>query len=278
MIIWIAFAALTVATLSILLAPLFTARAGGASRADYDLTVYKDQLTEVEREVERGVLSPDQAEAARTEIQRRILAAGEAGRKAGPGVAPKRAMGLSMVLVVLAPVAAFGVYMLLGSPYLPDQPHAARAGQMQQMQAQTDMVRNMVAQLTAKLEKNPKDGKGWALLGRSLRVMGQTEQAKAAYAKALPLLPGDTQVRLDYAGMLLGEVPEGSILPPEFVGLMRDVLAAKSDSPEALYFVGLAEAQTGNKAKARDLWSRLLVLLPEGEDRTEITRQIESLK
>lgn len=275
--IWIIFAAMAAATVALLLVPLLRARPQAVSRAAYDLTVYKDQLAEVERELERGTLSADQADAARTEIQRRILALGDVGK----GAAPQRSTArLAAALVaVVVPVVGFGIYVLLGQPNLPDQPFAGRKGQMAQMQGQADMIKAMVAQLSARLEKEPNDGKGWAMLGRSLRVMGETEKSQAAYKKAVALLPGDAEVRLEYGALLLSQVPQGGPLPPEFARLMREVVAVDPKNPDALYFSGLAEAQAGNAAKARDLWTRLLALLPEGSDeRKEVQEQLDALK
>ncbi|MCR6629593.1 MAG: c-type cytochrome biogenesis protein CcmI [Magnetospirillum sp.] len=275
--IWIVFAAMTVATIALLAVPLLRARPQAVSRAAYDLTVYKDQLAEVERELERGTLTADQAGAARTEIQRRILALGDTGK---PTAAAGRSRALAVaVTVAVVPVIGFGVYSLLGQPQLPDQPYASRAAKIAEMKDQAATIRNMVDSLAARLEKSPNDGKGWATLGRSLRVLGEAEKSQAAYKRAVALLPGDVQVRLEYGAMLLSQVPEGAMLPPDFVQLMREVVAVDPKNPDGLYFLGLAEAQTGNDAKARDLWTRLLVLIPEdSEDRVEVQKQIDALK
>lgn len=274
---WIAFLALAALTLLIMLVPLLRARPKAMARAEYDLTVYKDQLAELDRELERGTLSADQAEAARTEIQRRILAVADQGKERLE--APRRPFGLAATLAALLPVGAFGTYLALGSPHLPDQPFAARSDQMQQMQDQARMIEGMVASLTAKLEKNPNDPQGWAMLGRSLRVMGQTDKAKDAYARAARLMPGNTEVRMEYAALLLDEVPQGAPLPPEFVGTMREINAVDPENLDALYFLGLSEAQTGNAAKARDYWTRLLAKLPpESEDRATIQSQLDALR
>lgn len=274
--IWFVFAALTAAVVALLLIPLLRNRPKAASRAQYDLTVYKDQLAEVDREVERGTLTADQAGAARTEIQRRILAlAGEAEQAAAP-----RRVGVAVAAIIaVVPLVGFGVYLTLGQPWLPDQPYAARAGKIAEIKDQAATIRSMVASLSARLEKQPNDGKGWAMLGRSLRVLGEPAKAQEAYKKAVALMPGDTQVRLEYGAMMLEDVPQGSMLPPEFVQLMREVLAADPKSPDALYFLGVSEAQTGNPAKARDYWTRLMTLLPEGsQERAEIKAQIDELK
>jgi len=271
--IWLVFAALTAATVALLLVPLLRSRPKAASRADYDLTVYKDQLAEVDRELERGTLTADQAEAARTEIQRRILALGPTGKDQ----AQPRRVGLAAgIVAVMVPALGFGLYLVLGQPQLPDQPFAQRHDEMQ---GQSAMIKAMVTQLETRLAQQPGDGKGWSMLGRSYRVLGEADKSKDAYRKAVKLLPGDPQVRLEYGALLLAEVPSGGLLPPEFVGLMREVLAADDKNVDALYFLGVSEAQQGNVKTARDLWTRLLVLLPEGsEDRAEVQKQLDSLK
>lgn len=277
--IWALFALLLAATLAILLAPLLKRRPTKVvARAEYDRTVYKDQLAEIERELERGTLTADQAGSARTEIQRRILATAERGDIPENG-SPRRLAGLAMVLALGVPAAALGLYALLGSPQVPDLPYAARTDRFDNSEDQSAMVARMVAQLAAKLEKDPSDGKGWAKLGRSLRVLNQPAKAKEAYARAARLMPGDTQVRMEYADLLLDEVPQGAPLPPEFVGVMREIVAVDPKNPDALYFLGISEMQMGNKVKARDYWTRLIVLLPEGsEDRATIQKQVEALR
>lgn len=277
--IWVIFAAMMAVALALLLVPMLRAKAKpSAARLDYDLVVYQDQLAEIGRDLERGVLTADQAEAARTEVQRRILVAAEAGREA-VGTSPRRTATVAVVIALAAPAIAFGLYGLLGSPAVPDMPADGRKGQMAQVQQQAAMFKGMVDQLAAKLEQNPNDGKGWAMMARSQRVLGNPEKAREAYAKAMALMPADPQVRLDYASMMLDEIPEGGALPPEFIEVMREVLALDGENTDALYFLGVAEAQNGNAAQARALWTKLLSKIPEGsDDRAELQRQIDALK
>jgi cytochrome c-type biogenesis protein CcmH len=117
------------------------------------------------------------------------------------------------------------------------------------------------------------------MLGRSLGVLGQTDQAQDAYEKALPLLPGNADVRLEYAQLLLNDLPEDAPLPPRFVAVMREVLAIDGDNPKALFFVGLAEAQEGHTAKGRALLEKLLAKLPaDSPEHAEVAGQLQQLK
>lgn len=277
--VWTLFALLLAATLALLLVPLRKVATKAPARVEYDLAVYKDQLAEVDREVARGTLSADQAGSARTEIQRRILAAADQDDQVEAKPPHRRLASLAAAVVLGIPVLALGLYSQLGSPHLPDQPYSGRTDLAHDMQDQEAMVRNMVAQLLARLEKDPADGKGWAMLGRSLRVMGQPEKAADAYRRAAKLMPGDTQLRLEYAALLLENVPQGSPFPPEFVGLMREILAVDPRNADALYFLGISEMQAGNKDKGREYFTRLVAVLPEdSEDRAEVQKQLDTMK
>ena len=122
MALWIAMAALTAAALVLMLVPLMRrGRTADAARGTYDLAVYRDQLAEVDGDLERGVLTPEQAEAARLEIQRRMLAAapaeddGEAGKATGAAAAARPANIVAAVIIgVTVPAGAIALYLGLG--------------------------------------------------------------------------------------------------------------------------------------------------------------------
>ncbi|MCR6631094.1 MAG: c-type cytochrome biogenesis protein CcmI [Magnetospirillum sp.] len=120
---WIAFTALTIAVLLLLVWPLLRRSGKSAARADYDLMVFRDQLAEVDRDLESGVIQADQAEAARLEIKHRML---RAGRQRGTeiiGRPPARTM-VAAVVAVAVPAGAFGLYGVIGAPAIPDMPYA----------------------------------------------------------------------------------------------------------------------------------------------------------
>lgn len=276
---WLVCAALVAVILALLLVPLLRPRAQIVGRMEYDLMVYKDQLAEVDREIERGVLNANQADAARTEIQRRILTAAASENTGGAAARNNGTLGAALFVALFVPAMGFGLYGMLGSPSLPDQPYSARAGKIEEMQNQVAMIKSMVASLAAKLEKDPNDGPGWAKLGRSLKVMGETDKAATAYRKAITLMPNDVGARMELASLLLAGVAQGAPLPDEFIAVMKDVLRLEPENVDALYFVGIAEAQAGNKSKARALWTKVVNQLPEGsEDRADVQKQIDALQ
>jgi cytochrome c-type biogenesis protein CcmH len=259
-VIWIIFAAMVGLTLLVLLRPLLAAPAAAIARSDYDLMVYKDQLAELARDMERGLLTADQADAARTEILRRMLAASD-GDKGGSTVAVKKGKTAPILVALLVPLLGVPVYLLLGAPQLPDRPYAGRAEQIAEMNQRAATIQAMVSRLAERLRQDPSDGKGWAMLGRSYRALGQADEAKEAYRRAIVLLPADTQARIELAIMLLEEA-EGDGLPDEAIARLEEVLALAPDQPDALYFTGLSAAMKGDAARAKARWNRLLMVLP----------------
>ncbi len=275
--IWIVFAAMLLLMLLVLLRPLLTAPAASAARSEYDLMVYKDQLGELARDVERGLLSPAQADAARTEIQRRMLAAAD-GDKGAKGANIKSGKAAPILIGLLLPLLALVVYLPLGAPELPDRPYAGRAAQIAEMQEKTATIQGMVTRLAERLKQDPSDGKGWAMLGRSYRALGMADEARDAYRNAVTLLPDDVQARIELSIMLLEE-SEGDTLPAEAITLLEEALALNPDQPDALYFTGLSAAMKGENARAKARWNRLLMVLPtDSPARSQVEKDMARLQ
>ncbi|MGZ9034215.1 MAG: c-type cytochrome biogenesis protein CcmI, partial [Rhodospirillales bacterium] len=108
MALWLGVAALSVLTVLLVAAPLlFRGAATAASRREADLRVYRAQLAEVDRDVERGLLAAAEAEAARTEVKRRMLAAAGDGEAEAGAKSVRASWRLAAgVLGLAAPAAA----------------------------------------------------------------------------------------------------------------------------------------------------------------------------
>jgi cytochrome c-type biogenesis protein CcmH len=182
----VALVGLTSLALAILLVPLLLRQRRAAARDDYDLAVYRDQLAEVERDAGCGLLDAEQAEAARTEIARRILALRPAAAAVDGGPVP---LAAAAVAVLLVPLAAWAIYWQLGSPALPDQPFAERPaapGAAAPTAGHIDM-NEAVGRLAAQLRAHPDDLTGWLLLARSELSLGHYQKAAEAYRHAVDL-------------------------------------------------------------------------------------------
>ncbi len=72
---WLGLGLLSIGAVAAIVIPLLRGRKGAApSRGAFDRAIYRDQLAELARDVERGVVDPDHAAASRIEIERRLLA------------------------------------------------------------------------------------------------------------------------------------------------------------------------------------------------------------
>ena len=124
MTLWFLFALMTVAAAFAVLWPLGRrAPAQGGSEA----AVYKDQLAEIQRDAGVGLIGSAEAEAARVEIARRLLAVADADGRSPDSSNLKMRRGVAVLALVGIPVLALAFYLPLGSPRLPDFPLASRS-------------------------------------------------------------------------------------------------------------------------------------------------------
>lgn len=230
--------------------------------AGRETAIYRDQLAEIDRDLARGLVRAEDAQAARREVQRRLLKA--AAAEAGAGQAAPAGRGrLAVVLAaVLVPALCLGLYLRLGAPSLPDRPLAAR----QQELARDDApdVQAMVARLEARLQGRPDDVEGWLMLGRSRSVLGDEPGAVEAYRKAQALAP-DNPAMLGGLGQSL-VAAAGGVVTPEARALFERLEEAGTGDPRAGFYLGLAAAQAGDNHRAIETWRQLLAGAPAGAE------------
>ncbi|MGF1640878.1 MAG: c-type cytochrome biogenesis protein CcmI [Rhodospirillales bacterium] len=264
---WVAATVLTLATLALLLVPLLRRCAAVPPRAAFDLSVYRAQLAEVDRDVERGLLDAEQAVAARIEVERRMLAA--AGGIT-PAASPPRARWGGLVaaaaVVVFVPAGAFGLYLVVGAPGVPDQPLAAR-----DQPSATATMEAVSARLSEHLQTHPGDVDGWIMLGRSYLTMERFPQAVEAFARARTLAGGDADVAAAYGEALVGAA--GGQVTPEAGQAFREALDADPIKAKARYYLALDQAQRGDLEGALEGWVSLVRVSPPNASWLPIVRQ-----
>ncbi|MCB2101484.1 MAG: c-type cytochrome biogenesis protein CcmI [Rhodobacterales bacterium] len=263
---WIIAVVLILVCLAVLLPVLLRARAAAApARAAFDVTVYKDQLAEVDRDVERGLLTGAEAEAARVEVQRRLLAAADEAGKADTDTAGGGRPGLvtAVVVALLVPAGALATYMVLGSPEQPDQPLAARPKpepQVAQADGRAASLQQAISTLADRLKKNPQDLDGWTLLGRSLMLMSRYGESAQAFAQARSLAPDDLSLRADWAeAQLMADEGEMSDAVRQAFQAVR---AGDPSQPKARFYVGADLADRGDAQGALAEWVDMVAMAP----------------
>ncbi|WP_426610039.1 c-type cytochrome biogenesis protein CcmI [Bradyrhizobium sp. McL0616] len=256
MTLWFVFALMTVAAIFAVLWPL--GRDGRAQNQGSEVAVYKDQLAEVVRDLAAGLIAAPEAEAARVEISRRLLAA--AGSEAA--LAPKSNLNWRRAAAVLAlvglPLIAIGVYTPLGSPRLQDFPLAQRERGSGSGMAQS--LENLVEQVQQHLDKNPTDGRGWNVLAPVLERLGRFDDAVRAYRNSITY-NGESAERRSDLGEAISAAASG-VVTAEAKTEFERAHTLNADDPKANYFLGLAAEQDGRKDDAVNIWRALLAKAP----------------
>jgi cytochrome c-type biogenesis protein CcmH len=254
MTLWFVFALMTVAAIFAVLWPL--SRGASASAGGSEAAVYKDQLAEIERDAAAGLIGVSEAEAARVEIGRRLLAATDRQRD----LPARSSLGLrrasAIVALVGLPVAAVMFYLVLGSPWLGDFPLASRTRAADVNQP----LENMVAQVVAHLEKNPADGRGWTVLAPVLARLGRLDDAVGAYRNVITYAGDNAERRADLGEALA--LAAGGVVTAEAKAEFERAVAQNVDEPRSNYFLGLAAEQDGRKADAAAIWRAVLAKAP----------------
>ncbi|WP_179379983.1 c-type cytochrome biogenesis protein CcmI [Jannaschia marina] len=265
-----------VAGLLLALCVTFVARAlrvrGGGPRPD--VAVYRDQLRELDRDRARGTLSEEEAEAARTEVARRLLAADRAAPAptTGAGNAP---LGLALVAL---PVIGLSVvtYLAIGAPGYPDLPlanrialiEAGRAARPDQASAEAEVpdriddsrddVTEMAAQLKEVLKDRPDDLRGWQLAVSTQSGLGDLETAWRSQDRVVAIL-GDDATGEDFA--LLAELmilAADGYVSPEAETALAEAVRRDPLNGTARYYAGHMYAQGGRPDRAFSIWRALL--------------------
>lgn len=253
--IWLSLAALTLVVLLLLLVPLLRRQTAAAERLGYDVAIYRDQLAEVERDRERGLLSTEQAAAVTAEVQRRMLAAADSDGLADPVITDKKLetgrrlrLIAAMLVLVLVPGGAVTLYLQFGAPGLPAQPFAERQNSPQ------FKLTAMAEKLATELVRNP-DPRGFTILAGTYRQLGRMDEAIGAYRKAIDLGAASAEI---YAS--LGEVitmaAQGGVGPESRAAFLQ-ALTLDPKNPPARFYLGLSKAQIGKADEAIAIWRDL---------------------
>lgn len=260
MTLWLVLALMTAAAIFAVLWPLSRhGRPESEARSGSDLAVYRDQLAEIDRDLAAGLIAAQDAEAARVEVSRRLLAAADQAEqmpaKSQPAGLWRRRIA-SLIALILLPAGAAALYLTFGSPNLPGMPLSARNTQA----PGTRSLESMVAQVEAHLERNPDDGRGWEVLAPVYMQAGRFDDAVRARRNILRLL-GSTADRESNLGEAMVAAANGMVTAEAKAAFER-ALARDTANVKAQYYVGLAAEQDGKPEEAARLWRDLLEKAP----------------
>lgn len=292
---WIICAILVAIALAFVIPPLLQNAREEPEHSDKEanVAVYRDQISELEVDLQNELISPEQYQHDRDEIERRLLedvsVNDQTIRKKPKQVAGGR--GLVYAIALGIPVVAIALYVRIGNPGALSASLASSAssiaparsststpavpmgeGQMTQQQ-----IEKNVAALAERLQQNPDDPGGWTMLGRSYITLERYSDASNAYAKATALKPDDADLWADYAfamGMANGRRLQGQ--PQE---LINKALKLDPENPKALELAGSAAFEARNYEDAINYWQRLMEKSPrDSELATALQERINQAK
>jgi len=231
--------------------------------------IHRDQLKALEGDLARGVISQQDFETTRDELQLRLLDDTESFEPAAVGDQPPgfwTAPRTAAAIGVSMPVLALGLYILLGAPMAINPPVA-------RVSAEDQQITQMIDTLAAKLQANPDNPQGWAMMARSYKVVGRFEEARQAFERAGDFIKTNPDMLVDYAELL------GIMAGNTFVGqpqqMVEEALRQNPEHPMGLMIAGVAAYQSGDFAGAVTRWEKLLSLLPpDSQDAQQIQANI----
>ncbi len=246
MMLWLSFAGLSLVVIA-----LFVVRGRISDTAADPIALYKKQLADLKVDTETGVLEAEAAEAARLEIERRILRVSttvEAAQSQDNILAPA-------VLAGFVVATAFGIYHFVGTPDLPAAPGQLVTVQQALVEEGGPSFAEAISQIERHLADNPDDRKGWEVLAKSARAVGDHSRAATAFGKLAALNEGAIVWRAQelesYIAMGAGQVSPAAKL------VLQRLLADAPEHPAGHYYMGLARLQAGDDAGAKAVWVAL---------------------
>lgn len=233
-----------------------------------NLAVYRDQLRELESDVNNGIISKPQYEQDREEIERRLLAdVGEAkkpDRKLKPPVSSRQ---LAYALALAMPVAAVLLYLKVGTRQAlsaTPAPTATATAPASNQSAEMQRIEGNVATLEKRLEKDPNDGPGWSMLARSYSTLGRYKEASAAFEKATAIDTKNADLLTEYAYAL--SMARGQDMEGKPIELLNKALEIDPQNLKALVLAGNAAFKGKRYSEAITYWQKVLPGLPENSE------------
>ncbi|MDO8413597.1 MAG: c-type cytochrome biogenesis protein CcmI [Gallionellaceae bacterium] len=279
---WAVASVLVVVALLVLAAPLLGLgkRRSSATLSEVNLSVYRDQLRELDAELASGILDQTQYLNARNELEGRVLE--DSGSPNIPAAATGNRWPTAGVvaLVVAIPILAISLYLVLGTPAGLDpqsqkaEPQAATEGQPHAVTQ--EQIEAMVTRLAEKMASRPDDAEGWLMLARSYTALRRYEEAGKAYAKVAKMLPEDAPLLADYADVL---AMSKRTLQGEPEKIIHQALKIDPNNIKALSLAGSVAFERKDYRNAIKWWENILKLAPgDSQLATSITTSINEAR
>ena len=223
--------------------PLIRKTQVSVSASSATLSILNDQLSEIQRDTSRGLISEAEAHAAAQEIKRRILSharlnpVGSTGKKSGIAI---------VAAAIIVPLTAAGYYAFAGSPEIASIAFADRQEELEEQRRIEDLTNRLADQL-----QNDPDGgalEGWMLLGQTYVRMGRNADAARAFEEASQKEEADSVVFSMFAEALI--FAERGVVTPKAERAIDRAIDLDPRNPAGTYYKALALSQNGDGIEA----------------------------
>jgi len=269
MLLWVVFAVMSAGVVVMLLHPLLARRDDAAASVGAATAVYRDQLAEVEVEANRGLIGAEEAESARREISRRIIASAptesdrpsEPARAGSESEAPRRLRTrIAAATGLLLPLTAVAVYLQTGSPGIPSQSIEAR----RTAPAADSEMAKLISAVETRLKEHPDDGRGWDVIAPVYLRLGRYAEAAQAYAHAARLLGENARRLSGFAEAIM--LRDNGRVGNEARNALKQLLKLEPGHVQARFWLAFAKEQDGQFAEAVADYEKLMAEAPSGAE------------
>lgn len=258
---WTVAGVLTVAAAGLIL--IRAARAAGAGVGDTSQQLYRRQIAEFDDLAARGLLGEAEHRAATAEAGRRLLAAADAPVE--DWSADGRAVRLVLLGVAAAVAIALGVYLVAGSPEVPDQPYAKRLTGWKQQPLESLTPPQIAAILREATANRPNDAEGQRLLALAEGASENAPGAVRALRRATELAPERTDL-----WRMLGEalvLRDAGKVEADAQRAFAEALRRDPSDLASQFYLAQAKSDAGDNAAAAAGFRAVLAALPAGDER-----------
>jgi cytochrome c-type biogenesis protein CcmH len=216
--------------------------------ADSTSAVLVDQLEEVQRDLDRNVISEGEATAAQLEIKRRILTVARRAAQ-GPDADNRGGRNGLFLAAVFVPLFAGGYYALMGSPEISSLSFADRQAERVEQQKIVDLTDKLYARLVS--EPGGGASEGWMLLGQTFSRMGEYQRAVEAFEIVANRDDATSATYSMLAEALINA--EQGIVTPKAETAINVAMELDAANPAGVFYKSVALAQRGEEAAAHAL-------------------------
>jgi len=221
-----------------------------------NVLIAKEKLKELEVELKTERITQELYDKRKEELETALLNDTEQTNETIKEV--EHSGSAAWVVAFITPVLAVVLYIILGtSPELLKNQNMAQSNTVNSATGQAAKMSPelMAEKIAAKLEEEPNNAEGWAMLGQTFMTLKRYPDAATAFEKSYAILPDNPQVMFRYADALA--MSNNSSLEGKPIELINKALKIAPRDMTGLWLSGMYAEEHGDNKKALSQWTIL---------------------